>query len=159
MLLTTNFFALILTLLYIFIQDCRERMVYTFLYFLVLIFGFINQLFYSRFEVIITESFINLLLISFILITAKLFSVFFLKKKLINESLGIGDVFMFITLCFAFPVVSFLIFFVCSLLFSLFIHLVSHKKRETIPLAGFMSLFFILVYFTIFISEYNIYKH
>jgi hypothetical protein len=134
-------------------------MVYAFLYFLVLIFGLINQLLQVKFEVIIAETLINLTLIVSILFIAKLFSKFFLNKKLTNESIGIGDISLFIALCFAFPVVSFSIFFVCSLFFSLFIHLVFNRNKDTIPLAGFMSLFFILIYSTIFITGYNIYKY
>jgi hypothetical protein len=55
---------------------------------------------------------------------------------------------LFFALVFSFSSVSFIIIFICSLVFSLVIHLsVKQKsKYKTIPLAGYMSLFFLITY-------------
>jgi len=153
-----NFCSLSITLFLIFLQDYKDRLVYGFLYFFVFLFTFLNQLFYADYRVIIGESILNLMIISFVLFFSFLISKFVLKKDFVNGSIGIGDIFLFFALCFSFPVVSFIIFFVSSLFFSLFLHFFISKQKDLIPLAGYMSLFFLIVYFIIFITNYNIYK-
>jgi hypothetical protein len=58
-----------------------------------------------------------------------------------------GDLFFFILLAVSLPILSFLILFVFSLIFSLliFILLKNTFKEKTVPLAGLQSLFLSLV--------------
>ncbi|MFD0963855.1 hypothetical protein [Pseudofulvibacter geojedonensis] len=66
----------------------------------------------------------------------------------IKEAIGLGDILLFIALTCTFSLVSFITLFVSSLLFSLLLHLISSKgnKEKTVPLAGYMSLFFAISY-------------
>ena len=69
-------------------------------------------------------------------------------KTNLNTVFGLGDALFFLALCVSFPTVSFIIFFVFSLLFSLLLHFIFKNKAadKTVPLAGYMSLFFIGIY-------------
>lgn len=59
-----------------------------------------------------------------------------------------GDALLFFALAFSFSSVSYLILFVFGLLFSLTLHLLfKHKNtHNSVPLAGYLSLFFFLAY-------------
>jgi len=140
----------------IFWQDQKERMVYWFLYPLSGLIGFLIQTNLTVKEMILLNSAVNLCLISTILLILYVYSNFILKKKLIGESIGIGDILFFISLCFYFPIVSFLILFVFSLVFSLTLHLLKKKEKfETVPLAGYMSFFFATIYFLTFFLNFE----
>jgi hypothetical protein len=70
-----------------------------------------------------------------------------LKTK-VSDVFGLGDVLLFIGLIFSFSTISFLIIFVFSLLFALSVHLMvkQYSKFPSVPLAGYISLFFGMVY-------------
>jgi len=63
--------------------------------------------------------------------------------EFLNVSFGLGDLLFFYALAFGFPTVTFLVLFVLSILFSLFVFalLKTKKGTETVPLAGLMGLF------------------
>jgi apolipoprotein N-acyltransferase len=63
----------------------------------------------------------------------------------------------FVCIAFSFSIVSFLFLFIFALLFSLLLYLVlKHRQTEkTVPLAGYMSLFFAVVYGISFFWECN----
>lgn len=69
-------------------------------------------------------------------------------KTSITETFGLGDGLLFFALVFTFSSVSFLTLFVFGLIFSLLVHLVfkNRFKFKTVPLAGYLSLFFAIVY-------------
>lgn len=140
----------------IFWQDQKERLVYWFLYPLAGLTGFFIQTNLIVNEMILLNSAVNLCLITTILLILNIYSNFILKKKLIGESIGIGDILFFISLCFCFPIVSFLILFVFSLIFSLMLHILKKKEKvETVPLAGYMSFFFAVIYFLTFFLNFE----
>lgn len=90
--------------------------------------------------------FTNFVFVMLLLGSIYLYTHFKLKKK-ITESFGMGDALLFIALIFSFSWVCFYILFVFGLLFSLLMHLLLKKTTtETVPLAGYMSLFFGLIY-------------
>lgn len=153
--------VIIIILGLIFWQDQKERMVYWFLYPLVGIIGFLIQINFLVQEMIVINSIINLILIITIITVLYIYSNFILKKKLIGESIGIGDILFFISLCFCFSIVSFLILFVFSLIFSLIFHFFKRKDNlETVPLAGYMSIFFAAIYLvTIFVNSDFLYTY
>lgn len=150
---------LILILILIFFQDYKDRLVYWFLYPLVGVLGFCIQLFYYSWQSIIAESLINLIFILLLISISFLFAKVVSKKKFLNESIGAGDIFLFLVLTVLFPVLTFSVLFVISMLFALLIHLVLTYKKEkkaTVPLAGYMSLFYGFIYMVTFFTTKNI---
>lgn len=138
---------LVCILLLIFFQDVKKQMVSWFLFpvtavlFGILHFFSVNE--YSFYIAVIT----NFLIILIVLSVLFLYSRFKLKEKFVNGSFGLGDLLFFLALCFAFPTLTFTILFVFSVLFSLVLHLFLKKKYKftTVPLAGFMALFYAFI--------------
>ncbi|WP_299334902.1 hypothetical protein [uncultured Psychroserpens sp.] len=131
----------------IFYQDFRERQVYWFLF---PFFGFCSAiLFYNSTlpELFYVSIGMNFIFISTLLLIVFLYSKLKLKSNF-QEVFGLGDVLLFLALIFSFSTISFLIVFVFSLLFSLLMHLVlkHYSKCQSVPLAGYMSLFFAIIY-------------
>ncbi|WP_299223275.1 hypothetical protein [uncultured Aquimarina sp.] len=87
-------------------------------------------------------------LILSILLVLYLYTLIRIKRPFFKEVFGIGDALFFLALAIAFPTITFIILFVFSLLFSLGIWLIAknNTKYNTIPLAGYMSLFLILIF-------------
>lgn len=143
---------LIICFIIILCQDTRERMVYWFLYPLIGILAFLNQSYDSNYIIAGANSLLNLSLISIIIFVIYLYSRFFIKKGFIDKTIGIGDLLLFIFLCFTFSSISFIILFSFSLIFSLLLHLYFKNKvsDKTVPLAGYISLFFAVVYLASF---------
>ncbi len=131
----------------IFYQDIKERSVYWFLFPIVACAA--GYLYYSStfFELFWRTSTVNLGIIALIFLVLQTYTKFKLKTDL-KEVFGLGDALLFIGLCIAFPIASFIIFFVFSLFFSLILHFVLKNKMkvESVPLAGYMSVFFIGIY-------------
>jgi hypothetical protein len=131
----------------IFYQDLKERQVYWFLFPL---FGVCSAiLFYNSTlpELFYVSILMNLIFISIVLTILFLYSKLKLKTK-VSDVFGLGDVLLFIGLIFSFSTISFLIIFVFSLLFALSVHLMvkQYSKFPSVPLAGYISLFFGMVY-------------
>ena len=141
--------------LLIFWQDTKDRLVYWFLYPLVGGLAFFIQASYNGYFVILTNTAVNVLLIGLILGTAFVYSKIIMKRQFVNESIGIGDILLFIFLCCTFSPLPFIILLVFSLMFSLVVHvyLRNRSAHTTVPLAGYISLFFFAVYFTSFFIE------
>lgn len=143
--------CLIIILLIIFWQDFKHRLVDWFLYLGVAILGFNIQFTEIELTYLILSVGINLMLIGIIILVLFLYAHFYLKKKLINEAIGVGDIFMFVAMAFTFSFENFIYIFSVGQFFSLVLHfLISKisKQDQTIPLAGYlalcMALFFIL---------------
>lgn len=80
---------------------------------------------------------------------AFIYSRYKIKVSFFKEAIGLGDLFFFLGLTVAFPSETFLVLLVFSMVFSLLIHAVISKKPnqfQTVPLAGYASLFLICVY-------------
>ncbi|AUP81628.1 general secretion pathway protein [Flavivirga eckloniae] len=152
---------LIMALGIIFFQDIKDRMVYWFLFPVV---GLcVGILFFLKTlpELFYTSILINLVFVSILLGTVFLYTKFKLKKHFSN-AIGIGDVLFLFALIFACESVSFIILLTSALIFSLVLHICLSKKNKsvTVPLAGYMSLFFGITYlgfwFGIIDSLYNV---
>lgn len=143
---------LFFTILY---QDCKDRLVYWFLYPLVGIMALAIQYFILPFNSILLNVGTNLLLVLFLLLVCYVYTR--LRKMEFSNSFGLGDVLFFIFITFTFSTISFLVLFIFSLFFSLLLHLVLSRKdqQKTVPLAGYMSLFFGVVYGITFFCESN----
>lgn len=131
----------------VFLQDMKERQVYWFLFPIIAICSGILLYKNMFLEVFFTTILINLIFILLLLTVVFLYSKIKLKTS-IKNTFGLGDVLLFFALIFTFSSVSFLILFVFGLVFSLIIHLVikRNSKHKTVPLAGYLSLFFSIIY-------------
>lgn len=137
--------TLIILFFIVFYQDHKERQVHWFLFPLIgLCCGFLY------FSETITELFVTSILINAAFVFLLLFLVYiysrFKLKASFFDSIGLGDILLFFGLAFAFSSVSFIVIFICSLIFSLILYVVTKKNTSTVPLAGYMSLFFGLTY-------------
>lgn len=148
---------------FIFWQDYKDRLVYWFLYPLVGIVGLLIQINHVSLYMLIVNTLINLILILTVLLVLFVYTKIILKKGFINHSIGVGDLLFFIFLCFCFSMISFVVLFVFSLLFSLLMHFIlktRYAKTETLPLAGYMSFFFAMIYgFSFFINSNFIFAY
>jgi len=137
---------LIVTLGLILFQDVKERQVYWFLFPLVgFCFGVLH-FFKTLPELFYTSVSMNILFTSVLLIIVYLYTKLKLKTNFKN-AFGLGDVLFFLMVSFSFSTISFVILFICALIFSLVLHLTLKKQSLTaVPLAGYMSLFFALSY-------------
>jgi heme exporter protein D len=141
--LKTILIILFFTILY---QDCKERLVHWFLYPAIGLFALAIQYAIVPLSSVLLNVGVNLILVLLVLLTSYLYTR--IRKVSFNESFGMGDVLFFIFITCTFSVISFLVLFVFALLFSLLLHFILSKKEqeETVPLAGYMSLFFGCVY-------------
>lgn len=64
-----------------------------------------------------------------------------------GHSIGLGDILFFYAFGTGFQTVTFIVLLACSILFSLFTFLIlkNRLKLKTVPLAGFMGLFLMVV--------------
>lgn len=137
---------LILVFAVVLYQDFKSRLVYWFLYPVIGILAFAIQLYNVPMIMAVYNLGINLLLVSIILGISFLYVRF--RKLKFNNSIGIGDLLFFVFISGTFSTVSFIVLFVFALLFSLVLHFIlsSKKADKTVPLAGYMALFFGAVY-------------
>lgn len=137
---------LIIVFAIVLFQDFKNRLVYWFLYPIIGILAFVIQLYSVPIQIALFNSGFNLLFI--VLILGVSFVYIKIRKLDFKNSIGIGDVLFFIFISCTFSIVSFLVLFVFALLFSLVLHFVLNIKKEqqTVPLAGYMSLFFGVIY-------------
>ena len=146
--------VLILCLGLILYQDVKERQVYWFLFpisglccAILFYFKTIEELFYI--SVLINLAFVTILLLIIYVYTK------FKIKTTFNTVFGLGDVMLFLALALSFSSVSFIVLFSSALIFSLVLHLVLNKKSATVPLAGYMSLFFGITYMAYWLGFIN----
>jgi len=94
---------LFLSLVFIFFQDYKDRKVYVILFPLIGILGTYLFFLNSTFEYYFLSVCINLGIVLIVVLLNYLFAEFILKKNLLKEALGLGDILFFIA--FAFPAV------------------------------------------------------
>lgn len=151
-LLKTILIVLFFTVLY---QDFKDRLVYWFLYPLIGVLAFSIQFLIVPINSIMLNIISNLALVLFLLLVCYLYAR--VRKLDFANSFGLGDVLFFVFICFTFSIISFIVLFIFSLIFSLLAHFVLSKNSndKTVPLAGYMSLFFGTVYGFTFFCEGN----
>ncbi|MGS2765206.1 hypothetical protein [Sinomicrobium sp. M5D2P9] len=168
--------CLIAVLGIIFYQDYRSRMVSLPLFILaILLFAGLHFFRADRYVFWISIG-INLGFISIISGILYLYSRFKLRSAFINGSFGAGDLFFFVAIALGFPPVTFVVLFTFSIVFSLLLHIfpvprnlfkpvpvktgehISGKNpgepQQTVPLAGYMALFFIVVFIYSLFSDF-----
>lgn len=138
---------LIVALIIVFIQDRKDREVYWFMFPIVALASGI--LLYNSIlpELFYLTLLINLLFITILIGVVFLYSKFKLKTT-ITSTFGLGDGLLFVALAFTFSSISFMVLFVFGLIFSLLIHVIFKNRsiHRTVPLAGYLSLFFMITY-------------
>lgn len=131
----------------VFVQDYKERQVYWFLFPCIGALGGI--LFYQNTTpgLFLAAIQMNLLFLAILVLIIYLYAKIKLKTKLLN-TLGLGDLFLFLAISVSFSTLSFIVLFISALIFSLVLHLIikKHQKALNVPLAGYMSLFFLTSY-------------
>ncbi|MAT90936.1 MAG: hypothetical protein CMC35_09610 [Flavobacteriaceae bacterium] len=142
---------LAIALILIIFQDIKDRRVWAFLFPIVATFG--SYLFYRSMSVL--EYYLYSLAINAGIIVCILGVLFLIgravsRKRTFFQMIGLGDILFFFAFAMLFPTVTFLNFFVFSILFTIIFHQilkrVNTKHIPTIPLAGSMSLFLLMVY-------------
>ncbi|RXG11480.1 hypothetical protein DSM03_11611 [Leeuwenhoekiella aestuarii] len=147
---------MIVTLFSIFLQDLRHRLVYWFLFPIVgIAFGILHITETGYFQFLISIA-INMTVIGILLLVIYLYAKIIMKRAFF-ETIGLGDLLLFIALAFSFSPATFMILFVFSILFSLLFYLIilKNNKTQTIPLAGTISLFFSLILLINWIGFYD----
>lgn len=139
--------VLITSFLVVFWQDVKSREVFWFLFPII---GICCGLLYylnTITEWFLITIFMNVIFVSILLLVIYLYTKIKLKAAF-KASIGSGDILLFVALSFSFSSISFITCFMLSLCFSLAFHLLLKKRDafKTVPLAGYMSLFFALVY-------------
>ncbi|MEO1032267.1 MAG: prepilin peptidase, partial [Bacteroidota bacterium] len=130
-------------LLIISIQDFTYRAIHISLPLLLLIVALAAN--YLDFKLNFAHMLYNVLFIAINVLG--LFLYFSIKEKRlynpIDTMLGLGDILFFLAIAPLFSLQTFIVFFISGLIFSLVIHLISNlfKRIETIPLAGYLSVF------------------
>lgn len=148
MMLIVEWIILMFSLLCVVCQDFKTRMINVF--FPLIIFCFSAHLLWKRIGVVFWD--IVLVNTAFFLI---IFSLLFIYISIKNKTLinpfknyfGLGDFIFFICITPFFSGLHFLMYFVFSMIFSIFCHLMfkSRLLEDSIPLAGCASLLLLLV--------------
>ncbi|WP_452223479.1 prepilin peptidase [Lacinutrix chionoecetis] len=143
MLLIINILLLIV-LLFITIQDIKQRAIHYTLPIILFIFGLVKFIYLKQElqELLITVSFL-------ILVILGLFLYFSVKSKKItnpiNKAIGLGDIVFFVAIIPLFYSTTYIIFFISGMFFSVACHmLVNNRKELHVPLAGYLSIYLIL---------------
>lgn len=124
-------------------QDMKERQVYWFLFPVV---GLcLGVLFFSNTlpELFYVSVLLNLFFVSMLLGAVYIYTKLKLKRNF-KEVIGLGDILLFFFFIFGCASISFTVLIPSALIFSLILHLLLSKRQKinTVPLAGYMSLFF-----------------
>ena len=140
------------SLLAILCQDIKDRSVYWWL-FLITATGFATLHIFSvgalQFAI---HSVVNVAVILLILLILWGYARLIMRVDGLQDVFGLGDILFLFALAVGFSTVSFITFFVFGLIFSLSVHMLLgftlsrkrnlNKKETTVPLAGYLALFF-----------------
>ena len=142
--------SLISIFILIFFQDYKDRLVYWFFYPLAGINSFIIYSLQIHYISALLNSAMNMTIVIVMLLASYFYSTVVMKKKFVDGSMGMGDIFLLMAISFTFSTISFIVILVFSLIFSLTLHVfLKHNSiHNTVPLAGYISLFFAAVYIT-----------
>lgn len=134
-------------------QDFKERQIWWFLAPLFAILG--TYLFYVNSNGLYhygTALLTNSALVLLVLLVLFGYVKWILKRNFLQEAFGLGDVLCIIAFAVSLPTLSFLHFFVSALFFSFLLNvilkLLLRNQPKTVPLAGTMSVFLVIVYAT-----------
>jgi hypothetical protein len=159
------FLLLLVTASMILYQDFSSRSVLWYLFPLAGVLGLINSYLHTNsWQETVIYSTINA---AFTLLQFALLKLYFSLKvknntKLINEKIGIGDLFFLLATGFFFSPLNFLLFYCSSLLFTMTVHLLlariikDTRSSQTVPLAGWIAVFLVVYIFFFCITNKGI---
>lgn len=129
-------------------QDIKDRMVYWILFPILGLFLGISYWLKSTPDTYFILCAANVVLVSCLLGILWVYTKLIRNTGFLNTTFGLGDVLFLYAFALGFPPVSFTILLSFSILFALLAHLVFSiwKRKDTIPLAGYMSLFLGVVF-------------
>lgn len=129
-------------------QDIKDRMVYWILFPIVGVFLGLKFWFKSTPDTFFVLCGTNVVLVTCMLGILWVYTKFIRNTGFLNTTFGLGDVLFLYAFALGFPPVTFTILLCFSILFALLLHLISSiwQRKETIPLAGYMSLFLGIVF-------------
>lgn len=153
---------LFVCLVMIFIEDSKNREVHI-IYFLGLFLTSVYSFYIKNNSISSVYPSIFFLIANFSLLKIYMFLA---KKKIANElyfgGVAIGDVVFLLVIIPLFSFLNYALFYIIGMCFSLIIHKIVKKRqideRETVPLAGYLSLFLIGVLFLSILFQFDLYN-
>ncbi len=131
----------------IFLQDVKDRWVYWFLFPLLGI--FLGTIFFQTATTMFfaVSAMMNFAITTIILLILYAYARWVMKKKFVDHSFGSGDLLFFYALAIGFPTVTFILLFTGGVFFSALLYMLFKKRwnMKTVPLAGFMAFFLLMV--------------
>lgn len=123
-------------------QDFKERAISVWVLGIGFFSGGILHITEKGFILFSVNTLLNCIIITLIFGVLYIYAKFKMKQAIFNV-FGLGDLLFFFLLAVSLPIVSFLVVFVFSLIFSLIIFFIIKKQLivKTIPLAGLQSVF------------------
>ena len=146
---------IIINFLVIFFQDVRERMVLWLLYPIAAVLAFLIQWKSNGIYITLVNTGFCFLLAAALLFISRMYCRMAWKRPFVNEAIGIGDILLFVALSLAFAPMAFMVLLVWSLFLAMLLHFFFGKYsiHRSVPLAGYMALFFAMVYGISFFIE------
>lgn len=137
---------LIIVLLFVFFQDLKNRSVMIILLIATGILFALQMYFHLSWHMFLIGIAVNLTFVCGLFVVLYIYAKFILKKPFLN-AIGLGDLFFFGCMALGFPTMTFLILFSFSLFFAVLLYVFFKRKlmQQTVPLAGFQSLFIAIV--------------
>ena len=148
--------GLLISLVFIAFQDIKDQLIW---WFLPIVYGICGgYLFFQNSQENLYPYMLALNTVFLIGVLAVMWLIPIIIKSgtSMRRSFGLGDILMMLAMAMSFSFFQFLLFLVCTLLFSMCVHTFLKKKKEEIPLAGYMSLFLTVVYLGAWICDESI---
>ncbi len=142
------YILLFFSLLMVFFQDCKSREVHV-AYFAGILVS--SSLFLYNKGILLSTLIMNLF---FLIINLLALGIYMRFKKgtikgFLNNGVALGDIVFLVVIIPLFSFLNYALFYIIGMCFSLTIHIVVKKmkldERETVPLAGYLSLFLIII--------------
>lgn len=127
-------------------QDIKDHMIW---WFLPVVFGFCGAyLFYKSAlaDVFVYTAVLNLVFIIGVGAVLWLLAILKKDKSYYKNILGLGDVLMIIAFAISFSFFQFINLFLGAIVFSWVLHFLFGQNRREVPLAGYMSIFLIVIF-------------
>ncbi|WP_228235546.1 hypothetical protein [Allomuricauda sp. M10] len=129
-------------------QDLKDREVTWFIFPLIGLLLAMIHFYRSTISIFLISVLGNFVLVSCVLLILWTTTRLVFRKKFLDVSFGTGDLFFMYAMALGFPTLTFIYVFVGSVCFALaaFLTMNLFHKMETVPLAGYMGMFLIVVF-------------
>ncbi len=157
-------FCLILVSFFITYQDFKERLVSLWLLILFASVSLASLILNRDWNTVLYNTIDIVLYLGLILAVLKLYLYLKFKKnkKIINELLGIADIVIIFFIGITFNIIGIIFFFCFGFIFTVLGYFIlsllqKKSKHQTIPLAGFLVIFYMLSIFILYLVKANNY--